>query len=65
MKKIITLFMSLALILNLLAQEADTTQVDVLNKNIVTVTESQDGTNVNVKDDFVIVDETDDTIKVK
>jgi len=65
MKKIITLLIILTVIFNINAQEADTTKVGVGNQNIVTVTESDDGTNVNVKDEFVVVDETDDTIKVK
>lgn len=65
MKKIITLFITLAVIFNINAQEGDTTKVDIVGKNIVTVTESDDGTNVNVKEDFVIVDETEDTIKIK
>ena len=51
--------------LSLTAQEADTTEIGIGEKNVVTVTESDEGTNVNVKDDFVVVDETDDTIKVK
>lgn len=43
----------------------DTTKIGVGKKNILTVTDDDKGTNVNVKDDFVIVDETDDTVKVK
>jgi len=65
MKNFLTLFLSIAIVLNLQAQEGDTTRVGVGKKNIVTVTEDQDGTNVNVKEDFVIVDETNDTVKVK
>lgn len=47
------------------AQEGDTTNLGIGKKNILTVTESGEGTNVNVKEDFMVVDETDDTIKVK
>ena len=65
MYKIIIIVMALILAINLTAQEDDTTRVGMGDKNIVIVTESDEGTNVNVNDDFVIVDETDDTIKVK
>ncbi len=66
MKRIYAMILALALILNLSAQEeADTTRVGIGKKNIVTVTEDDEGTNVNVKDDLVVVDETDDTIKIK
>ena len=65
MNRIITFLVSLAIVINLNGQEGDTTKIGVGQTDIVTVTESDAGTNVNVKDDFVIVDETDDTIKVK
>jgi hypothetical protein len=65
MKKLILLSLAMFLILNLHAQEGDTTKVGVGKKNIVTVTEDDEGTNVNVQEDFVIVDERDDTVKVK
>lgn len=65
MKGFLTLFLAATIALKMGAQPADTTSVGIGKKNIVTVTENHDGTNVNVKEDFVIVDETDDTIKVK
>jgi len=65
MKNFLTIILAISIVLNLQAQEGDTTRVGVGKKNIVTVTEDQDGTNVNVNEDFVIVDETDDTVKVK
>ncbi len=66
MKKIVTLMLGLALVVNLKAQEeADTTKVGIGKKNIVTVTEDDRGTNVNVKEDFIIVDDMDDTVRVK
>ena len=66
MKKIAAIFSAFLFVLNMSAQEeGDTTRVNIGNKNIVTVTEDDEGTNVNVKDDFVVVDETGDTVKVK
>jgi len=65
MQRITTFCLALIFVFNLKAQEADTTKVGIGNQNVVTVTESDEGTNVNVNDDFVVVDETDDTIKVK
>ncbi len=66
MRKVIILILGLSFALILQAQEAeDTTRVGIGKKNIVTVTEDDKGTNVNVKEDFVIVDDMDDTIKVK
>ena len=65
MKRSITMLLTLAMVFTLWAQEEDTTNISLGKKNIVTVTESDEGTNLNVKDDFVVVDETNDTIKVK
>jgi len=65
MKRTITILLAFAVVSSLWAQEVDSLKIDVGDKNIVTVTESDEGTNVNVNDDFVIVDETDDTIKIK
>jgi hypothetical protein len=66
MRRILALILTLAMMTYLAAQEeADTTQVGIGDRNIVTVTEDDEGTNVNVNDDFVIVDETDDTVKIK
>jgi len=66
MKRIILLFILSGLVSSLFAQEPDSSTVTVGNKNIVTVT--TDDNNVNVKvfdDDFVVVDERDDTVKIK
>jgi hypothetical protein len=66
MNKIYTILLSLIIALNLQAQEeGDTTRVNFGKKNIVTITEDDEGSKVNVNEDFVIVDETDDTVKVK
>lgn len=65
MKKAITIFLALSVVWTAGAQEDDTTRIGVGKKNIVTVTESDEGTSVNVKDNAVIVDEKDDTVKVK
>jgi len=66
MKRIFTILIAGVIALNLQAQEeGDTTKVGIGKQNIVTVTEDDNGTSVNIKDDLVIVDETDDTIKVK
>ncbi len=46
-------------------EESDTTKVGVGKKNIVTVTEDHDGTEVIVQDEFIIVDDRDDTVKIK
>lgn len=66
MKKTIALAIIILFALSIRAQEeSDTTRVGLGKKNIVTVTEDDRGTNVNVKEDLVVVDETDDTIRVK
>jgi hypothetical protein len=68
MRKLLTILpiLFLAWTMNLRAQEEnDTTKIGIGKKNIVTVTENERGTNVNVKEDLVVVDETDDTVKVK
>ncbi len=66
MKILFTIILAAIFSLSMFAQEEDdTTNVGVGKKNIITVTEDHNGTNVNVKEDFVIVDETDDTVKVK
>lgn len=66
MKRTFTLVLAIVFLVNLQAQEEDdTTRIGIGKKEIVTVTEDENGTNVNVNEDFVIVDETDDTIKVK
>jgi hypothetical protein len=66
MRRIFVFILILAIMPHLSAQEeSDTTKVGIGKKNIVTVTEDHDGTEVIVKDDFVIVDDRDDTVKVK
>jgi len=66
MKYFLALLPALVISLNLQAQEEnDTTKIGIGKKNIVTVTEDEKGTNVNVKEDLVIVDERDDTVKIK
>ncbi len=65
MRRIFALVLILAIVPNLSAQEeSDTTKVGVGKKNIVTVTEDHDGTEVIVQDEFVVVDDRDDTVKV-
>ncbi len=55
-----------AMIPHLSAQETpDTTRIGAGDKNIVTVTEDDDGTEVIVKDEFVVVDDRNDTVKIK
>ena len=67
MRKIITLLMAVIFTVSAFAQENDTTKVDVGKKNIVTVTDGDNGTSVNVLEDEVIVDvrENEDTVKIK
>ena len=66
MRKIITILMALVFAMNLQAQEeGDTTRVGIGKKIIVTITEDDQGSNVNVNEDFVIVDEMNDTVKIK
>ena len=66
MRSILTIALTLAVMPYLSAQgESDTTKVDMGKKNIVTVTEEDDGTEVKVQDDFVIVDDRNDTVKIK
>jgi len=66
MKKILAILIASAAAINLQSQGPDdTTTVGIGKKNLVTVTENDDGTNVNVNEDFVVVDETDDTVRVK
>jgi hypothetical protein len=68
MRKLLNILPALFLILNMNVQaqeESDTTSIGIGKKNIVTVTEDERGTNVNVSEDFVVVNETDDTVKVK
>jgi hypothetical protein len=66
MRSILTIALTLAVMPYLSAQgESDTTHVGMGKKNIVTVTEEDDGTEVKVQDDFVIVDDRNDTVKIK
>ncbi|MFC2080627.1 outer membrane beta-barrel protein [Bacteroidota bacterium] len=66
MRKIICILMVVFVAMNLQAQEeGDTTKVGVGKKNILTVVEDDQGTKVNVNEDFVVVDEMNDTIKIK
>lgn len=66
MRRIFAFLLILAIMPNLSAQEeSDTTKVGVGKKNIVTVTEDHDGTEVILQDEFVVVDDRDDTVKVK
>ena len=64
MRKILFLSVIAGLSAGLFAQESDTANVEKGIKNIVTVTENNEGTTVNVSDDFA-VDDKGDTIKVK
>ncbi|MBL7110939.1 MAG: outer membrane beta-barrel protein [Bacteroidales bacterium] len=67
MRKIFTLLMAATFLTSAYTQENDTTRVKVGKKNIVTVTDDDNGTNVRVLDDEVIVDvkENQDTVKIK
>lgn len=65
MKRIYVYIALMVFSISLAAQENDTTKIGIGEKNILTVTEEEDRTNVNVSDELVVVDETDDTIKVK
>ena len=66
MRRIFTFVLILAILPNLSAQEeSDTTRIGVGKKNIVTVTEDHDGTEVIVQDEFIIVDDRNDTVKIK
>ena len=66
MRRIFAFLLIMAIVPHLSAQEeSDTTKVSMGKKNIVTVTEDYDGTEVIVKDEFVIVDDRDDTVKIK
>ncbi len=65
MKIFLTLLLATAILLPVKAQEGDTTNIGIGEKSIVKVTENDEGTNVNVSEDLVIVNETDDTVKVK
>lgn len=66
MKKILSISVLAALCAGLLAQEPDTAIVEEGIHNIVTVSEDTEGTTVKVfKNDFVVVDDKGDTVKVK
>lgn len=67
MKRTALLLISAMVYQVVLAQEPDTTAVNIGKKNIVTVTEDDNKTNVRVLDDDVIVDVNDneDTVKIK
>ncbi len=66
MRRISTILLAIIVTLNLQAQEeSDTTSIGIGKKNIVTVTEDDNGTSVNIKEDFIIVDEINDTVRVK
>ena len=66
MRNILTLLLALTLHVTMCAQEqSDTTKINIGKKNILTVSENEKGTNVNVSEDLVVVDEKDDTIKLK
>lgn len=67
MRKLIPLFLSILLIQNGFSQEQDTTSIKMGKKNIVTVTEDNEHTDVRVLDDDMVVNvnEEDDTVKIK
>ncbi len=66
MRTLLSLLLALAMPFTLHAQEqGDTTKIGIGKKNILTVTENKEGTNVNLNEDLMVVDEKDDTIKVK
>jgi hypothetical protein len=66
MRRTLTIVLTLAIMPHVYAQEeSDTTKVGTGKRNIVTVTEEDDGTEVIVQDEFVIVDDRDDTVKIK
>lgn len=66
MSRIFAFIWILALMTDLSAQvKPDTTRVGAGKKNLVTVTEDDDGTEVILQDELVIVDDRDDTVKVK
>ena len=66
MRRIFAFVLILAILPHLSAQEeSDTTRIGVGKKNIVTVTEDHDGTEVIVQDEFIIVDDRNDTVKIK
>ena len=66
MRRIFAFVLILAIMPHLWGQEeSDTTKVGVGKKNIVTVTEDHDGTEVIVQDEFIIVDDRNDTVKIK
>jgi len=67
MKKIFSFIIILVFIHNVFSQEQDTTAIKVGKKNIVTVAEDDDKTDIRVLDDDVIVNvnEEEDTVKIK
>lgn len=67
MRKVFTLLLAVVFTVTVTGQENDTTKITAGKKNIVTVKDDDNGTNVNVLDDEVIVDvkENDDTVKIK
>jgi len=68
MKQLITLIICSVLILNLSAQEPDTTEVNVMKKNVVTVVEDDEKVHVKVGNERgveVITDDWGDTTHVR
>jgi len=67
MKKIIALLLTVTLMQNAFSQESDTTSIRAGKKNIVTVPEDNNLTDVRILDDDVVVsvDEENDTVKIK
>ena len=66
MRRMVAFLMILAIMPYVAGQEdSDTTKIGVGKKNIVTVTEDHNGAEVIVQDEFIILDDRDDTIKVK
>ena len=67
MKRAALLLLTVMVYQIVLAQEPDTTTVNVGKKNIVTVTENDENTDVRVLEDDVVVNvnEDEDTVKIK
>jgi len=66
MKKLLLLTATAIFCSGLMAQQADTVAVKEDTNNIVTVSEGTEGTTVKVlKNDFIVVDDKGDTVKVK
>lgn len=65
MRNLFVILLTAIIAMNLYAQEeSDTTRIGI-GKNNVTVIEDDTGTNVNLREDFIVVEEKNDTVKVK